>query len=173
MSAGILRVLQRFCTPLGEEIEQGLYRTVVLKIRQLAVDGALLKTARLLQNTMQNCVLVLRDASHFVRTAAEQPLVRTGGFEEQHARLFTQKHALLKDIQFSDKLQAHLVACQKHVIDTNAAQGGSVTHLMRHFSFAPHRFESFADPRRKLVCCYVAVVLMLIDIIVDTRTALR
>ena len=173
LSEKILTVLKVFCTPLGEQIEQGLYNTVVSKIRQLAVDGALLKTARLLQNTMQNCVLVLRDVAHFVRTAAEQPLVRTGEFEEQPARLFNNKHALMKDIQFSDKLQAQLLECQKRVIYTNKSLGGSVTHLMRHFSFAPHRFESFAEPRRKLVCCYVAVVLLLIDIIADTRTAIN
>jgi len=40
---------------------------------------------------------------------------------------------------------------------------------MRHLSYAPHRFESWADPRRKYVCCLNAIALMLADIASDTR----
>ena len=62
---------------------------------QLAVDGALLKAARLIKERyMKNVILVCRDASHAIRIACDQPLARTGGFEEQYDRLFKNKEAL-------------------------------------------------------------------------------
>eukprot|EP00974_Lingulodinium_polyedra_P094476 9157986-Lingulodinium_polyedra.AAC.1 len=62
---------------------------------------------------MPNVVLIQRDPARFIRIACRDPLVRTGRFEGQNARLFTKKHVVPKSIQFSDALQAHLEACQK------------------------------------------------------------
>ena len=104
-----------------------------------------------------------------IRIACKEPLVRTGRFEEQHARLFTARHALLKDIQFSDGLQARLEACQRVVVSHNGTQGGGVTHIMRHFSLAPHRYESWTGPRRIYACCIHAVALLLADMAGDSR----
>ena len=46
---------------------------------------------------------------------------------------------------------------------------GLVKHIMRHFSFAPQRFESQADPRRRYVCKLNAIALVLADVAGDTR----
>ena len=118
---------------------------------------------------MPNLILVQRDPAHMIRIACRDPLVRTGRFEEQHARLFIARHALLKDIQFSDGLQARLEACQRVVVSHNGTQGGGVTHIMRHFSLAPHRYESWTGPRRIYACCIHAVALLLADMAGDSR----
>eukprot|EP00974_Lingulodinium_polyedra_P094976 9205370-Lingulodinium_polyedra.AAC.1 len=40
---------------------------------------------------------------------------------------------------------------------------------MRHFSWAPHRFESWTGPRRKYACCLHAIALVLADVAGDAR----
>ena len=42
-------------------------------------------------------------------------------------------------------------------------------HVMRHFSLAMHRFESWTGPRRAYACCLHAVALLLADIAGDSR----
>ena len=96
-------------------------------------------------------------------------MVPTGRFEQQHTRLFTGPGALLKSVQFSDRLQARLEQAQRVVVQSRGSQGGGVKHIMRHFSFAAHRFESWTGPRRKYACCIHAVALLLCDIAGDCR----
>jgi hypothetical protein len=152
----IMRMISLFSTPLGEG---GPDDTICAKFREatrsIIVDGALIKVAHMLKlHHMPNIVLVCRDPAHMVRIACANPLSRTGRFEEQHARLFTNRHALLKDVQFSECWRARLNACQKLVVLKEGAQGGNVQNILRHFSYAPHRFESFAGPRSStLACC--------------------
>jgi len=165
----IIALLKRFCSPLGDSLDTDLYEHILAHVRVVVVDGALQKVAVLLREFMPNLILVMRDPSHMIRIACKEPLVRTGRFEEQHARLFTARHALLKDIQFSDHLQARLEACQKVVLRQHGAQGGGVKHVMRHFSLAAQRFESWTGPRRAYACCLHAVALLLADIAGDSR----
>ena len=166
----VLSVLSRFCTPLGESKDTVLFDHILVSVRAIVADGALQKVAQLLRNgSMPNVILIQRDPAHFVRIACKEPLVRTGRFEQQHVNLFTGQHALLKDIQFSDGLQTRLEACQKIVLRNRGQQGGGVKHIMRHFGFAAHRFESWTGPRRKYACCLHAVALLLADIAGDSR----
>ena len=168
--AEVLRMIANFCTPLGEAMDDALRRHILASVRALVADGQLQKLAAWLrQEAMPNCVLIHRDPAHMVRIACKDPLVRTGQFEQQHARLFTERHALLKNIQFSDSLQARLEACQTEVLRHRGAQGGGVRHIMRHFSLAPHRFESWVSPRRAYACTLHAVALLLADIAGDVR----
>ena len=104
-----------------------------------------------------------------IRIARKEPLIRTGRFERQRKRLFEDRHALIKDIQYSDLWQARLEECQRLVVRTDGSKGGGVKHIMRHLSYAPQRFESWADPRRKYACCLNAIALMLADIASDAR----
>jgi len=166
----IMSLLTRFCTPLGDTFDDALYEHIRVNVRSMCADGALQKVAQLLRvSSFPNVVLIQRDPAHFIRIACKEPLVRTGRFEEQHARLFTNKRALLKSVQFSDSLQARLEACQRVVLRNGGQQGGGVQHIMRHFSFAPHRFESWTGPRRKYACCLHAVALLLCDLAGDNR----
>ena len=49
------------------------------------------------------------------------------------------------------------------------AHDGPVKHIMRHFTFAAHRFESQTDPRRRCVCKSNAIASVLADVAGDTR----
>ena len=162
--------IARFCTPLDGALDEGLYQHILRSIRQITGDGALQKVAQCLAaGPMPNVRLLTRDPAHMIRLACQDPLVRTGRFEEQNQRLFTGQKALLKSIQFSDGLQARLEECQRVVLRHRGEQGGGVTHIMRHFRFAPHRFESSAGPRRRYVCCLHAIALLLADMAGDQR----
>ena len=71
--------------------------------------------------------------------------------------LFSGKNALIKNVQHSDLLQARLQACQRDILAEWGSQGGGVVNVLRHFSFAPHRWESFAAPRRQYCCMLLAI----------------
>ena len=90
-----------------------MYDQLRFATRSIIVDGALLKSAQLLRlKFMTRVIIICRDPAHLVRTTVSEPWIRTGRFEEQHAALFSGKHALLKDVQHSEVLQARLQACQ-------------------------------------------------------------
>ena len=170
-SKEVIELLQRFCTPEGETVRNDvLYNHVLATVRSVVADGALQKVAQFLKiEYMPNIVLIARDPAHMIRIACKEPLVRTSGFEEQNERLFGKKNGILKKIQFSDALQARLEACQRVVLLHRRTQGGDVKQVMRHFSFAPHRFESWTGPRRKYICCMHAIALLLAEMAGDSR----
>ena len=108
-----------------------------IKCISVVVDGGVLKVARLLQQKyMPNMIIICRDASHAIRIACKEPLVRTGGFKKHHEELLKKKGALLKSIDFSNKQKSLLEACQKYVVDTEGHQGGGLTTTMRNLSRA-------------------------------------
>lgn len=188
----VVHMVTTFATHLiGGAIDTQVVAKFETATNSLIVDGALLKVGRLLKlNHFPNIKLILRDPAHAIRTACQEPLIRSGRFEEQNKRLFTAKHALLKDLRFSECWQARLRACQKLVVagqaflgDPPAAAMGAppvaarastpgealVTHIIRHISFAPHRFESFVGPRRQYVCLLNAIFLCLAGVANDIR----
>jgi hypothetical protein len=167
----IMKMVSLFATPFGEgSPDVTICEKFQNATRSIIVDGALIKVAHMLKlHHMPNIVLVCRDPAHMVRIACALPLSRTGRFEEQHVRLFTSKHALLKDVQYSECWRARLHACQKLVVLKEGAQGGNVQSILRHFSYAPHRFESFAGPRRQYACLLQAIFLCLGGIVSDIR----
>ena len=186
----IVKQVRAFC---GDD--QELYGKFTRTVRIVVADGALQKVGQYMRKThFPNVVLITRDPAHMIRVATRDPLLRTGRFEEQHRRLFTDKHALFKELQYSDLWQARLQDCQRIVLgrpgpsldtdevgDTAAAtrgagrdalaatQGGGLRHVLRHFSHAPQRFESWADPMRKYACTLNAVALLLADVAGDER----
>jgi hypothetical protein len=170
MAATITKATEVFCTPFRGVRDETVYRALLLKVRALSVDGALLKVAQALKlSSMPSIVIVFRDGAHMIRTALRDPLHRTGEFQQQQARLFGDKGALFKVIQYSDKLKSMLEACQRRVLQTSGAQGGGLTTVCRDYSFSAIRWESESEPRRRYACTLVAVALMLSDIVTDTR----
>ena len=165
----IEKLVVAFCTPLGGTLDEALLAKFYTSVRSIVADGALQKVAQYLQKSkMPNIVLITRDPAHMLRIAAKDPLVRSSRFGKQHERLFGKK-GLLRQVQFSDSLQARLEDCQRIVLLHSGTQGGDLRHVMRHFSFAAHRFESMNEPRRKYACVLHAVVLLLADMAGDSR----
>jgi len=158
----VLSLIRAFCTPLGDTFDAHLFEIMKNKAISLAVDGAALKAAQiLLERHMPNAIIIYRDASHAIRIACKEPLIRSGGFEKQYEELFKKKNALLKKIDYSNKLKAELEVCQKHVVTTEGSQGGGLTSIIRNMSHAPQRWESMSAPYRTYCCIFKAVAMML------------
>ena len=66
-------------------------------------------------------------------------------------------------------MQARLLACQADVISERGAQGSGMVSVLKHFSWAPHRWESFAQPRRQYCCMLAAIFKCLGSIAGDWR----
>ena len=95
-ASGVVKLFERFCTR-GGQLDEDLFESLLLKVRMVCVDGALLKTANLLRSgRMPNIVLIVRDPAHLIRTSTAKPLHGAHLFEEQHSRLFESRHAVLK-----------------------------------------------------------------------------
>ena len=167
----VVRIIETFATPLGENTPD---EQVVAKFRQatqsITVDGALQKTGQLLAARFcTRTVLVCRDPAHMIRIACSQPLERTGRFEEQFNRLFDGRYAFFKSVQHSEIWQSRLQAAQEYIIGDQGAQGAGIKKILRHFSFAQHRWETFAAPRRHYACLLNAIFVCLAGIYNDTR----
>lgn len=163
----VLSLMRAFCTPLNDCMDETLFSAMKNKCISVAVDGAALKAARLLQKKhLKNMIIVCRDASHAIRIACKDPLVRTGGFKTVHTNLFKKKGALLKRIDYSPKLKSVLTTCQKYVVDTEGHQGGDLTSIMENLSSAQQRWESMSAPARTY-CCILKAIGMLLGAMYD------
>jgi hypothetical protein len=160
----IFRLVREFC--LGDD---ELFAKACRKTTSVVADGALLKTCHLLKvGGLPSIKAVFRDPAHAIRNAI-QVLNRTGSFEQHNEMLFTGKDALLKKITHSDLWQAKLESCQRLIVAHDGAQGGGVRTIMRHFAWAPHRWESTTEPRRRFCCSLNAIALLLADVAGDAR----
>ena len=162
--------------PLAEAQDNALMSRLVGNdslVKHLVVCGALRKVCEYAKNDLfPNAVLLIRDPTHFVRSAVKAPLEHTGHFAKQHAELFGNKHALLKDLQHSRLWQARLEACQNALVKLPSCSAGGLQpnkHILRHLGYAAHRFESVSGPRRLYVCLMLAIAMVLADIAGDTR----
>lgn len=72
-------------------------------------------------------------------------------------------------LKYSENWKAKFMDCQKKVNQQDGSQGCNLTHILRHFSYAPQRFESFAEPRRKYACCLNAIAMTLAEVAGDDR----
>ena len=136
--------------------------TVLRKVGVVCVDGAFLKTADVLRRTrMPNVVLIVRDPAHVIRTSTANPIQHADGFDEQYARLFSNRHAVLKDFNNSHVWQDMLQAIQADIVKEGGSLGGGVRSVLRNMAFVQPRFESEATPRRRYVCLLRAIAQVL------------
>ena len=178
MLATVVEAIRRFCTPrppgrLGDgECDEELVRHFMSSVRVYMADGGLSvqKCGALLQRSCcPNLIIVARDPTHYIRIACRDPLHREERFAAQWSRLFDSRHALMADIKNSEQWQARLQACQRRVVAVDGAQGGGLTSILKHFSFAKQRFDSFVGPRRKYICLLQAIVMLLCGLAGDPR----
>ena len=168
LTQDVISMIEAFCTPLGDSCDVHLADSMKRKATSIAVDGAALKAARLLRERhMPNAIIIFRDASHAIRIACKEPLVRTGGFKEQYHELFKKKGALLKKIDHSNKLKAELEICQKYIVATDGCQGGGLKTIMLNLSHAPQRWESMSAPYR-IYCCIFKAIATLLAVVYET-----
>lgn len=115
-----------------------------------------------------NAIMVIRDIAHAVRIAAQKPLHNDDVFGQVWDELFDKKHALVPDIQHSDKYRGLLQAAQEAVLGIPGIQH-PIDTVLRHLSFAKQRFDSFADPAAKLAIMLLPVAVLLAHIASDER----
>ena len=104
-----------------------------------------------------------------MRIATRYHLVAEAEFKRLWETVFDGEPALIKGVQTSDKLRSMLEACERRVLQVKAVQGGRLDRVLRHFSWAKQRFESFAGPQRKFCCLLIAVCMLLAAIAGDAR----
>ena len=155
-ASAVVKLFERFCTHRGE-LDRGLLESLLLKVRVVCVDGALIKTATVLRASRPNSVLVVRDPAHVIRTSTAPALHKADLFEEQYSRLFSSRHAVLKDFMNSQIWQDQLQACQADILESGGSLGGGVKSVLRNMAFVQPRFESEATPRRRYICMLRAI----------------
>ncbi len=172
MATSIVEGIRRLATPLDSgETNEPLVAHVLSHCRVFCSDGAVLKCGRILRERhMPNIVLLLRDAAHALRPAlGAKTLMLDTEFAAQWDQFFGEEKAFVSTLQHSDALQAKLRACQRQVLQHGPGLGGRLAHVMRHFSFAKHRWESTHGPRRKLCCLLLPVAVLLAYMADDAR----
>lgn len=93
----VMKVVGAFCRPLGETRDDAVYDKIVSATKGIVADKALQKAGHMLKlKYLPNVRVLLRDPAHMIRLACKEPLHRTGRFEEQYKRLFSDQHALFK-----------------------------------------------------------------------------
>ncbi len=166
----VLKLISAACTPEGDVLDEVLFDSVLAKTRGLVVDGALLKTAHQLKATrMRNVSIIMRDPAHIIRTTCRDPLHDGAVFREQYARLFGDRHAVLKDFQHSTMWRDQLEACQRKITEEGGSLGGDLKTSLRHLAFVQPRFESFVSPRRRYACLLRAIAQVLVTKAGDPR----
>ena len=101
---------------------------------------------------------------HHTARACRDPLIRTGQFEELWRARVDQGYTV----------QQGLAIPPRSLPTPRRAKGRlprrKINPILRHFSYyAPQRYESWADPRRKYACTLNAIALTLADIAGDAR----
>jgi len=165
----VVQMFERFCSR-GGQLDASMLESLLQKVRFVCVDGALVKTANLLRTSgMPNIALIVRDPAHVIRTSTANPIQHADGFDEQYARLFSNRHAVLKDFNNSHVWQDMLQAIQADIVKEGGSMGGGVRSVLRNMAFVQPRFESEATPRRRYVCLLRAIAHVLMVKAYDSR----
>jgi len=172
-----VRLLEAFlnhaCTPLAKEavVDAELKAHILEHVRVLAADGASSERRALfaaMERLFKNVVLVIRDPAHAIRIAVSKPLHADELFGEVWHELFDKRHALVPDIQHSEKWKELLVRIEEKVL--RLADGSQpLAVVLQHLSFAKQRFDSAADPKAKLALMLLPVCTLLAHIASDAR----
>ena len=172
--ASIEQALRSFCTPLGGDCDEALFKHLCGIVHFLASDGARSERKALFlaaKKLFPNAIYLIRDAAHAIRIACKVPLHCDDVFAQIWEEIANKKHALLPDIQNSEKLKAWLAHIQ-HTQASCVRLPGDLRPLdkvLKHFSFAKQRFESYADPMAKVAVLLLPVCTLLSFISCDER----
>ena len=185
MANSLLSCIKDFCTDWEGVLDKELFRHVLKNMKHTGSDQcrSVLKAGYMLTRggeginspfpqggpPCENLAWVSCDPAHQVRIAARDPLHAEEKFKEQWDKIFNNRHALVPDIQNSEVWKAQMIACQKRVVELAGNQGGEMTTILRHFSFAKQRFDSYAEPLMKFCLLLRAVCMLLAMKAADLR----
>ena len=171
--------ITRVCTPLGKvgrplATGHALKEHIVQCTRVVSADGASKERRALLlavQEVFKNVVLVVRDPAHALRIAVKNPLHCDEVFGDVWEQLFDKRHALVPDIMHSKKWQSLLQHIQHHVLRM-PGQNRPLEVVLKHLSFAKHRFHSTADPVAKVAFMLLPIATLLAFVSSDDRRSI-
>ena len=140
-------------------------------MRGLAADGSAAERKALrvvICRVCPNVILLVRDMAHAVRIAAKGPLQRGSEFELVWEDMFNRKGALVPEFQHSDKLKAAIQASQRDAVKLPGLcrSRSALDVVLKHFSFAKQRFDSFSLPAAK-----VAIMLLPVGAVLAARAS--
>ena len=128
---------------------------------------------KLVRSICPGVALLIRDFAHAARIAMQKPQQFDPVFDAVHTYLFNNgssahQHAVIPDIQHSDKLKGLLVAAQKLYLRI-PCQRNPLRVVLKHLSFAKHRFNSMADPVAKTALMLLPICTLLSTASCDAR----
>ena len=168
------KVIRLFFKELGSDHpDDSQVQSFCDKVRLVTADLALGKACEYMMSSglFPNLITYQRDPSHAIRIAIRDPLHRGERIGVLMNMLFNDEHSLLKDLRFSDLWHAKVTYWQKELIKKRGFLGGDVKDIIRNFSFAPQRFESFCTPLFQVLIAIPAICLTLKHIAEDGRDA--
>ena len=163
--------LTEFCTPLQGPVDHALKEHIQKRVRVLAADGAKSERRALFLaagNMFKRVFLIIRDHAHALRLAIKDSLLCDESFNLVYEELFDKKKALIKNIQYSDKLKLMLQRIQQEIGEANA-NASRLKTVLKHFSWAKQRFDSTADPVAKVALMLVPIATLLAFVATDER----
>ena len=173
MCDSVLLAIDQISTPRKSAMDVALRDHIRGSIRHYVSDAGpgSKRCGHMLAHQLPNLIWCSRDPAHAVRIAARDPLHAVQRFNDQWESLFNGRHALVPDVMNSDVWRAKLVACQRRVVLTKGSQGPSgLETVLRHMSFAKQRFDSYAEPLRKVCCMLRAITMLLCHVAADARS---
>ena len=164
MAESVLAALKDVCMDMDGYVDEDAYQQMCSKVRHYASDqgASAAKCGQLLSQLPQlpNLIWLSADMAHQVRIASKDPLHAQEPFQRQWDRLFSARHALVPDIQYSEVWRSRLIAAQAEVLKSCRTQGADINKILHTFSFAKQRFDSTATPMLKYCCMIRAIALV-------------
>ena len=168
--------IAKFWTPLGGHADSAAEADMLRKVKCIASDGGASERKLMFMTFRSICpgvAIILRDFAHAARIALQKPQQFDPEFNAVHTHLFNnganaKQHAVIPDIQYSSKLKDLLVAAQRTYLRI-PAESNPLRVVLKHLSYAKHRFDSMADPVAKTALMLMPLCTLLSTTSCDAR----
>jgi len=160
--------------PVATVLDEDGYNSYRDKVRVLASDGGSAERRALFFSAsgdfFPNAALAIKDMTHCIRIATGKPMQMVQAYAEVYDEIVNKRHALLPDIQNSNKWQNILQGLQTEVLSMESLRlSGCLDVVLAHLAFARQRMDSVADPLAKVCLMLMPIALLLASIGSDER----
>jgi len=174
VAAAPARGTKRKRDPVATLLDEEGYNSYREKVRVLASDGGAAERRALFFSAsgdfFPNAALTIKDMTHCIRIATQKPMQMVEPYAEVYDEIVDKRHALLPDIQNSNKWQNILRGIQKEVLSMPSLRlSGCLDVVLDHLAFAKQRMDSVADPLAKVCLMLMPIALLLASIGSDER----